>query len=273
VQVTSDLIGPIPSDAEWIVQVWSTTAVEQLLWQGNGADPDNRQWTLQVGVPHSVHGGIGAKPRVAAGDNVTLRATLTSPTIGTVDGTDSFTYQWDPTSNLWDYIAELQAVSVGQFTSDDRSKLTVVEQSVSGSIASADGSGAQIALTLFGALVNPPPNALCLKDTVTISEPVSLTRSGILGPVSAFGAYFLFSTIPPVLGFQVGAELEFIERMGQVVLWARDNCGSDYVQATYDLRSDQHKLTFTPLGLIRIDVFPLPGVVIEWTWLDIGPLP
>jgi hypothetical protein len=158
----------------------------------------------------------------------------------------------------------------GGFDAADREDLQAILSSVAGELLSSETSGAKIVSNLWQLLQCPPETAVCRTSGFPVNGDVTLTRPGVLGPVSAYGVSLDFSILPDRLGVTPGAVDLAQERLIQIALIRKDVCGNEYISQLNEVHQRHADIRWCdPQSILRVEVSVLPGVTAGWSWLGL----
>jgi hypothetical protein len=261
--VRSDVVGPIPPNSQIQVDIfpegieqpcggWSIPISSGIQNVKLSQDHANRQTLFST---------------IADGGRVTVKTEIHS-TAGTFDEGTTTGLTWSTTGLLTEQLRELsQASTQSGFTEDDRAQLAIVAAAVQVPfpISTVAGGISQVAL---GRLFDKTPLGLMQKlECQNISGDGSLTRP--VGPVNvnAFGLTWQFITVPEFFGREIGAVIEYENRIVQFKVVSRTLNGADEVIDLVDAHSDQQFLQWGLASVDRVEFSVTPGCEVQVCWL------
>jgi hypothetical protein len=266
VSVTSDFVGPIPSDAWWTVAVMEPgEEFATVINQHFPIQASDHELQCVVGdftVP--IQDLLLQHAKIPADTSLSLIVQLDSPT-GVIEE-ETQTVKWDATGRLFAQ-AQTAPTLEPSFTPTDRETLNAIPLSMQVSLPTFASALGNVGIALAQLILQPPANLLCRVDPVDIAGIGTLTRPLGVFTVAAYGLYYELLSAPPELGLTPGVAIEWQQRLGQFVVIKVGSDGTEYRYSTTDFHTDHERVNFGGVDTKRIEYDIAPGVVIRVWWL------
>ena len=268
VHVQSDLIGPIPGDAEWILQLFDSDLVNSAC--SSITRSDSREISFVLGYDY-INSRISVDPAsssITSGKNMQLQVTWSSPTTGIIE--QKLQPQVSDMVTGQPYIQTIASQLQGQggMTTEEHTWLDTVQQAVQHAFADIQGL---ISMSPIGtALQHPDHNFL-----IPAGNPFDLVGRGVIVPPSAlgapnsFGIQFQVETLVPGYGLRDGVIVEWEDRMVQLAAFhtIRGTSGTWCTQVD-DISLDRGLWLYRVPGPAEVRYDVTPNVVIHCQWIS-----
>jgi hypothetical protein len=271
---SSDFIGPIPLNWQWVViYTTSTEPGGQIIRRFNVPTVTGEHDHLMLPWVEDTGGSQGLQAAVQ-GQDVHVFVTLESPT--GVQDSGAVTAKWDGTSGLGEQI-QLKPTGGGGgggLTPEQAATLTAILAAVT--TVFPISSTADIAGTAVQLLTHPPLELLSVVDSSDlISGDGALTHPGILGPVNAYGVIVRFITVPVGFGVIHGVAPTYINRVIQLATTHLTAGGSlEYISEQKDFHQDGTLWMWSNFAPHRLAYSVAPGCLVSIQWImAIVPFP
>lgn len=262
VQLDSDFIGPLPSDARWDVLL-TTESGGGFLWQTRSqpTSTNAKSWTYGSEADYN-QPFFPVELEAMHGDTLELKARLRSPTTIFDEGTVLITL--DLTTGA-PYI--LREVMRQQSTAqvDNTATLEQIEQAVHMSFPGLNNIpiGEFLGIPLAGGaerlLITPDRTG-----EGTLDRPIGLVD------VAAVGLEWEVVSAPPGVGVVQGAPDRWARRVLDLQLVGTDASSNEYTRTFESFHVDHYRYMFQGFGLTRLYYWIEPGITVRFYWLVFG---
>lgn len=266
VTVSTDVVGPFPSDEQWESFVYTDSDFTDLMWQEthayHGFAPDFWLWFKEP--TNFTQSLVSQFP--ANGDNVYVRVNLVRGSTGDIDDTGTVTAHWDGTAGLGFQIAD-QIGAVGGFTAEDRTTVNASLSAVSVSLPALGGVGGAVVRTLADLVAGVPPRYTSRHGSILISGQGSLGVGSEPFRFDSVGMEWHWNIVPARFGAQLGSLDEYFNRMVQFRLIMQDLSGQPFQGPVIDSNAEGERYTWAAQQPTTVEWYVVPGVVVELAFL------
>lgn len=266
ISVTTDFVGPIPTDAYWSVGVLEPgEEISTIILQRFPIGTSDHELQACVGDLRVPMQDLAAQHQQIPQDTTVTLIVELDGSEGAIDsGTQ--TTKWDATGRLFAQ-AQTAPVLEPSFTPTDRETLDAIPLSMQVSLPTFLSALGNVGITLAQLILQPPANLLCKVDPVDIAGVGTLTRTLGVFTVAAYGLYYELLSAPPELGLTPGVAIEWQQRLGQFVVIKVGSDGAEYRYSTTDFHTDHERVSFGGVDTKRIEYDIAPGVAVRVWWL------
>lgn len=264
---TTDLIGPIPQTAIWVVSFFSTTPGANegpILSQQISAFAGQHTLDFTIGdlsIPLQPQDGV--QVNVDTGDTVRMVVQLENNAL-VLDQT-SQNQVWDATGRL--YAIEAATTVQGGFTQSDRTELQASQDQTQVRLPVSATPGAEL-------LANLADWFTLSHGTQYVRGPVILLQGrGSLDPTAVgapwgFGGTFSWFTVPAEIGRDDGLVPVYHPELLQLGIVYADGGLDLYTDRRIGFHTDGHFIEWPMVRVPeRIDYWVYPGVVVAWQFM------
>lgn len=261
----TDLIGPLPSDAHWHLDVLGGTTNETVLvgWDVPLSSQDQHLFQMTVGTTTNV---INSQlPFQATGTQVHLRAQLVRGIFDPVVDSGQTNAIWDPVGLAW--TVPSSGTVQGGFTDQDRLVLQSVEAGIQFRVPAVGAVGGFVGKFLGDLVQAVPGNWVSRHGSVLISGDGSFQRGTEPYRIDGLGLTYDLFTVPAGYGFRGGPVNEYERRLVQWHLVQQDDSGQGYSAGAVDENVEGQRVIWGLHQPTEIQYRVAPGVVLEVSFL------
>lgn len=275
-QGSTDLVGPIPLDWSWIIDLIATGPVETTLATSILTTASQQSFSGVMGYTPDAQGVhrptnvFPMNPRAMTSGTWRFSARLQRPN-GLIEDQTSFPVQLDMTtaqiSYLEDTIRSVVGNVQGGFTDQDRADAQIVKMSVSTEYAPSIPGAIPILGTVIEHFLSPSDGLLVEAHPLLLSGRGQLPYVIPPGFITSYGGTWRIVTAPTGLGRHDGVQVRFEHRLVQWRVIRVDAGSRNYVDQVDDQFMSDQRIRWDSPAPLRVEYDIQPGVVLEWQFL------